>query len=324
MKPSLGTLSRLMLAAAGLLLSAGAQADEFPTKPIHLLVGASAGGTTDTMARAIGAEMAQIFGQSVVVENRPGAGGNIAAETVAHASPDGYILLVSYTSHTINATLYPHLPFDPVKDFTPITMISTVPSLLVGNPHVPANTLAELIAYAKANPNKLTIGIGGLGSSLHMAGDLFKVKAGVSIINVPYKGTAPAMADVIGGHVDLMFISVVTGTSQVQAGTLKAFGTTSLKRLPSLPQVPPIADLVPGFESNAWFGLFGPAKLPPAVTKALYGAAVKALKQPQFVDRLKKEGATAVGDTPDHFAAFVRADVQRWAPIVKQSGATPE
>jgi len=317
-------LLRYAIVAGALLFAAGAHADEFPGKPIKLLVGASAGGTTDTLARAIGAEMAQIFGQPVVVENRPGAGGNIAAEVVAHATPDGTTLLVSYTSHTINATLYPNLPFDPVNDFTPITMIATVPSLLVGNPHVPAATLAELIAYAKANPNKLTIAIGGLGSSLHMAGDLFKVRAGLSILNVPYKGTAPAMADVIGGHVDLMFISVVTGTSQVQAGTLRAFGTTSLQRLPSLPGIPPIADLVPGFESNAWFGLFGPARLPPAVTAALYGAAAKALKQPQFVDRLNKEGASPVGDTPDHFAAFVRADVQRWAPIVKQSGAVPE
>ncbi len=317
-------LLRCGVIAAGMLLAAGAHADEFPTKPVHLLVGASAGGTTDTLARAIGAEMTQILGQSIVVENRPGAGGNIAAEVVARASPDGYTLLVSYTSHTINATLYPNLPFDPVTDFTPITMIATVPSLLVGNPQVPAKTLADLIVYAKANPNKLTMAIGGLGSSLHMAGDLFKVRAGVSILNVPYKGTAPAMADVVGGHVDLMFISVVTGTAQVQAGTLRAYGTTSLQRLPSLPEVPPIADLVPGFESNAWFGLFGPAKLPPAVTAALYAAAAKALKQPQFVDRLKKEGASAVGDTPDQFAAFVRADVQRWAPIVKQSGAVPE
>ncbi len=308
----------------GLLLPLGVGAAEFPTQPIRILVGASAGGTTDTMARGIGAEMTNLLGQPIVVENRPGAGGNIAAEMVAKAPPDGYTLLVSYTSHTINATLYPHLPFDPVNDFTPITMIATVPSLLVGNPHVPANTLPELIAYAKANPNKLTIAIGGLGSSLHMAGDLFKVRAGVSILNVPYKGTAPAMADVVGGHVDLMFISVVTGTSQVQAGTLKAFGTTSLQRLPSLPSVPPIADTVPGFESNAWFGLFGPARLPPSVTVALHDAAVKALHQPQFQDRLKKEGANAVGNTPEDFAAFVRADVQRWAPIVKQSGALPE
>lgn len=312
------------LIVAGLLLAGGARAADFPNRPIHILVGASAGGTTDTLARAIGAEMTKIVGQPVVIEDRPGAGGNIAAEAVAKAAPDGYTLLVSYTSHTINATLYPNLPFDPVNDFTPITMIATVPSLLVGNPHVPANTLAELIAYAKANSNKLTMAIGGLGSSLHMAGDLFKIRAGVSILNVPYKGTAPAMSDVVGGHVDLMFISVVTGTSQVQGGTLKAFGTTSLQRLPSLPQVPPIADVVPGFESNAWFGLFGPAKLPPAVTTALYDAAVKALKEPQFQDRLKKEGASAVGNTPAEFAAFVKADVQRWAPIVKQSGATPE
>ncbi len=305
-------------------LPRGARADAFPSQPIKLLVGASAGGTTDTLARGIAVGMAAALGQPVVVENRPGAGGNIAAEMVAKATPDGSTLLVSYTSHTINATLYPHLPFDPVADFTPITMIATVPSLLVGNPHVPAKTLAELIAYAKANPNKLTMAIGGLGSSLHMAGDLFKVRAGVSILNVPYKGTAPAMADVVGGHVDLMFISVVTGTSQVQAGTLKAFGTTSRQRLPSLPDVPPIADLVPGFESNAWFGLFGPAKLPPAVTAALYDAAVKALKQPQFVERLKTEGASPVGNKPEEFAAFVRADVARWAPIVKQSGAKPE
>lgn len=312
------------LILGGLLLSLGARADDFPNKPIRILVGASAGGTTDTLARGIGAEMTKVLGQPFVIEDRPGAGGNIAAEAVAHATPDGYTLLVSYTSHTINATLYPNLPFDPVNDFTPITMVATVPSLLVGNPHVPAKTLAELIAYARANPNKLTMAIGGLGSSLHMAGDLFKVRAGVSILNVPYKGTAPAMADVVGGHVDLMFISVVTGTSQVQAGTLKAFGTTSLQRLPSLPEVPPIADVVPGFESNAWFGLFGPAKLPPAVTTVLYDAAVKALKEPQFQDRLKKEGASAVGNPPDEFSAFVKADVQRWAPIVKQSGAVPE
>ncbi|HEX9463740.1 MAG TPA: tripartite tricarboxylate transporter substrate binding protein [Alphaproteobacteria bacterium] len=312
------------LAFALLLGSATALAETYPAKPVRLLVGASAGGTTDTLARGIAPGMTAALGQPFVVENKAGAGGNLAAEAVATAAPDGYTLLVSYTSHTINATLYPNLPFDAVTDFTPISMIATVPSLLVGNPHVPADTLADLIAYAKANPGKLTIGIGGLGSSLHMAGDMLKLEAGVSILNVPYKGTAPAMADVIGGHVDLMFASVLTGATQVRAGALKAFGVTSKARLAPMPEVPPIADVVPGFESNAWFGLFGPAKLPPAVTDQLYRAVTQAVREPRLVARLEKEGASPVGSKPADFAAFVGQDVQRWAPIVKQSGAVPE
>ena len=315
---------RLFIVAVSLLAAASAAAQSYPTKPIKLLVGASAGGTTDTLARGIGPGMTAALGQPIVVENKPGAGGNLAAEAVATAAPDGYTLLVSYTSHTINATLYPHLPFDAVKDFTPISMIATVPSLLVGNPKVPADTLKDLIAYAKANPGKLTIAIGGLGSSLHMAGDLLKMEAGLSIVNVPYKGTAPAMTDVIGGHVDLMFVSMLTGAAQVRAGTLKPYGVTSLKRLPSLPEVPPIADVVPGFESNAWFGLFGPAKLPPATTEKLHQALVAALKEPQLLDRLEKESASPVGNTPAEFADFVAKDVKKWAPIVKQSGAVPD
>ncbi len=310
------------LLLALLPLAAGAQT--YPAKPVKLLVGASAGGTTDTLARGIAPGMTAALGQPFVVENKAGAGGNLAAEAVATATPDGYTLLVSYTSHTINATLYPKLPFDAVNDFTPISMIATVPSLLVGNPKVPANTLAELIAYAKANPGKLTIGIGGLGSSLHMAGDLLKRDAGIDILNVAYKGTAPAMADVIAGHVDLMFASVLTGAEQVRAGTLKAFGVTASQRLRSLPDVPPIGDVVPGFESNAWFGLFGPAKLPQAITEQLHGALIKALHDPQLLARLEREGASPVGNTPAEFAAFVRQDVERWAPIVKASGAVPE
>jgi tripartite-type tricarboxylate transporter receptor subunit TctC len=318
-------LAALCAAALLALHPCLAQADDaYPTRPIKILVGASAGGTTDTLARAVGPGMTAALGQPTVVENKPGAGGNLAAEAVATASPDGYTLLVSYTSHTINATLYPNLPFDAVTSFTPITMIATVPSVLVGNPKVPANDLPSLIAYAKAHPGQLTIGIGGLGSSLHMAGDMFKLEAGVSIVNVPYKGTAPAMADVIGGHVDLMFASVLTGATQVRAGTLKAFGVTSKSRLPQLPDVPPIADAVPGFESNAWFGVFGPAHLPPVVTAALYRAISGALKDPKLLARLEAEGASPVGNPPAEFAAFVKADVQRWAPIVRQSGARPE
>ena len=313
----------LLIAAVALAPPGGAQAADYPQRPIKLLVGASPGGTTDTLARAIAVEMSSSLGQPVLVVNRPGAGGNLAAEAVAKSEPDGYTLLVSFTSHTINATLYPHLPFDPFADFTPITMIATVPSLLVGNPKLPAANLEALIALAKAKPDKLTIAIGGIGSSLHLAGDQFKMMAGVRILNVPYKGTSPAMTDVLGGQVDLMFISLVTGTAQVRAGNLRAYGVTTAKRLPSFPDVPAISELVPGFESMAWFGVFGPAKLPAAITEKLNGVIAGALKSAKLREQLRNEGATPVGNSAADFAAFVREDIKRWAPIVKQSGATP-
>jgi len=303
---------------------AAAQAADYPSRPIKLLVGASAGGTTDTMARAIAQPLSKSLGQPVLVENRPGAGGNIAADTVAKAAPDGYTLLVSFTSHTINATLYPNLPFDPVTSFTPISKIATVPSLLVGNPKLPAQNLKELIALAKAKPDKLTIGIGGLGSSLHLAGDQFKMMADLRILNVPYKGTAPALTDVLGGQVDMMFISLVTGTAQVKAGKLRAYGVTSAQRQPSFPDLPAIGEVVKGFESTAWFGVFGPAKLPPEITGKLNGAIVAALNDPKMRERLEKEGATPAASSAAEFAAFVRDDVKHWAPIVKQSGAMPD
>ena len=304
--------------------AAAARAEDYPSRPIKLLVGASAGGTTDTMARAIAQPLSKSLGQPVLVENRPGAGGNLAADTVAKAAPDGYTLLVSFTSHTINATLYPKLPFDPVTDFTPISKIATVPSLLVGNPKLPAQNLNELIALARAKPDKLTIAIGGIGSSLHLAGDQFKMMADLRILNVPYKGTAPALTDVLGGQVDMMFISLVTGTAQVKAGNLRAYGVTSAQRQPSFPDLPAIGEIVNGFESTAWFGVFGPAKLPPDITGKLNGAIVAALNDPKMHEQLEKEGATPARRQRADFAAFVRDDVKHWAPIVKQSGARPD
>jgi tripartite-type tricarboxylate transporter receptor subunit TctC len=317
------TVTALLGLAAQLLASGPSVAADYPVRPIKLLVGASAGGTTDTMARTIAEPLTAAFGQPVLVENRPGAGGNLAAEAVARAAPDGYTLLVSFTSHTINATLYPKLPFDPVADFAPIAMISTVPSLLVGNPKLPAKDLAELIALARQKPGKLTIGIGGIGSSLHLAGDRFKMMAGLDILNVPYKGTAPAMTDVLGGQVDLMFISLVTGSAQVQAGNLRAFGVTSAKRQPSFPDLPAIGEVVPGFESEAWFGVFGPAKLSRDIVDKLNQAILAALKDPRMREQLTREGANPASMTPSEFGAFVREDVERWAPVVRASGAKP-
>src|SRR5215475_11246748 len=274
------------------------RAQDYPNRPIKLLVGASPGGTTDTMARAVALPLQSTLRQPILVETRPGAGGNIAADAVAKAAPDGYTLLVSFTSHTINATLYPKLPFDPVADFAPIAMISTVPSLLVGNPKNPAQDLKSLIALAKAKPGKLTIGIGGIGSSLHLAGDRFKMMAGVDILNVPYKGTAPALTDVLGGQVDLMFISLVTGTAQVRAGNLRAYGVTSAARQPSFPDLPVIGEIVTGFESEAWFGVFGPAKLPDAIVGKLNQAILGALKDAKMRERLMQEGAIPAALTP--------------------------
>jgi len=309
--------------AIALLLVQVAHAEDFPARPIKILVGAPAGGTTDTMARAIAEPMSAALKQPVLVENRPGAGGNLAAAAVAKSPPDGYTLLVSFSSHTINATLYPSLPYDPVADFTPITMIARVPSLLVGRADLPAKDLKGLIALAKAQPHKLTIGIGGIGSSLHLAGEKFKLMTGVDLLNVPYKGTSPALTDLLGGQIDLMFISLVTGTEQVRAGKLRAYGVTSDKRQTTFPDLPAIGEVVPGFESTAWFGVFAPAKLPDAITEKLHGTIVAALKEPRLREQLKTEGATAVGNTPKEFTAFVREDIERWAPVVKASGAKP-
>lgn len=317
----------LLCAAAslGLLTQAPpARAQVAAGKPIRILVGAPAGGTTDTLARTIAQEMSRELDQPVVVENRPGAGGNIAADLVAKSAPDGTTLLMSFTSHTINATLYKKLPFDPVQDFTPITLVANVPSVLVATPSLPANNIPELIQLAKSKPGKLNFAIGSVGSSVHLAGDMFKMMTGTYIVNIPYKGTAPAITDLLSGHVDLMFASTFNVLPHVRAGKLKVLGVTSPAPLPQFPGVAPIGATVKGFESSAWFGLFGPAGLPPDVLQALYQAARKGLETPAVRKRLELDGAQPVGNSPDAFAAFVRNDIKRWAKVVKYSGATPE
>ena len=309
---------------AGLVASCAWAQSVSPTAPVRILVGAPAGGSTDTMARAVAHAMGQQLGRTVVVENRPGAGGNLAAEAVARAAPDGQTLLMSFTSHAINASLYPRLPFDPVKDFTPLTMVSTSPSVLVAHPSLPANNVAELVALAKAKPGQLNFAIGALGSSLHLAGEAFKLKAGVFIVNIPYRGTAPAVQDVLAGQVELMFAAVGNVQQHLRAGKLKALGVTSPHRLAALPDVPAMADTLPGFESSAWFGLFGPAKMAPDLLRTWSDAARAAVQSPDVRRRIEAEGATAVGNSPQDFARFVVADITRWREVVKFSGAKPE
>ncbi|MBU1350428.1 MAG: tripartite tricarboxylate transporter substrate binding protein [Gammaproteobacteria bacterium] len=292
--------------------------------PIRILVGAPAGGSTDTLARTLSIELGRLLGRTVIVENRPGAGGNIAADAVAKAPPDGNTLLMSFTSHAINASLYKTLPFDPIKDFTPLTCVATSPSVLVANPSLPAKDVRELIALAKAQPGKLNFAIGAVGSSLHLAGDAFKMQSGAYIVNIPYRGTAPALQDVLAGQVDLMFAAVGNAQAQIRAGKLKALGVTSAKRLPAFPDVPAIAEVLPGYESSAWFGLFGPGQMNPELAKRISDAARQAIATPDVKKRLEHEGAVPVGNSPEEFARFVQAEIPRWAKVVQFSGAKPE
>lgn len=319
-------MQRRHLLHQGLALAAAAAtgAAQAQTAPIRILVGAPAGGSTDTLARSLANELGRLLNRTVVVENRPGAGGNIAAEAVAKAAPDGNTILMSFTSHAINASLYPSLPFDPIKDFTPLTCVATSPSILVAHPSVPAKDVRELIALAKARPGKLNFAIGAIGSSLHLAGDAFKMQSGVYIVNIPYRGTAPAISDVIAGQVELMFAAVGNAQAQVRAGKLKALGVTSAKRLPAFPDVPAIAEALPGYESSAWFGLFGPARMPADLARRYSEAARQALASADVRRRLEHEGAVPVGNSPEEFTRFVQAEIPRWERVVRFSGAKPE
>lgn len=312
---------RKVLLSTTALIAAGAFAQ---TQPMRILVGAPSGGSTDTLARTLASELGRLLGKTVIVENRPGAGGNIAAEAVAKSAPDGNTLLMSFTSHAINATLYPSLPFDPVRDFTPLTCVATSPSLLVAHPSVPAKDVLELIALAKAKPGQLNFAIGAVGSSLHLAGDLFKMQSGTFIVNIPYRGTAPAIQDVIAGQVELMFAAIGNAQAQVKAGRLKALGVTSATRLAAFPGVPAIAEALPGYESSAWFGLFGPARMSPELARRVSDAARQAIATPEVRRRLDAEGAVPVGNSPEEFSRFVQGEIQRWAKVVKFSGARPE
>jgi tripartite-type tricarboxylate transporter receptor subunit TctC len=307
--------------AAAALLGATAWAQ---SAPVRILVGAPAGGSTDTLARTLATELGRLLGRTVVVENRPGAGGNIAADAVAKAAPDGNTLLMSFTSHAINASLYPSLPFDPIKDFTPLTCVATSPSVLVAHPSLPARDVRELIALAKAQPGKLNFAIGAVGSSLHLAGDAFKMQSGAYIVNIPYRGTAPALQDVLAGQVDLMFAAVGNAQAQIRAGKLKALGVTSARRLPAFPDVPAIAEVLPGYESSAWFGLFGPGQMNADLARRISDAARQAIASPDVKRRLESEGAVPVGNSPEEFARFVQSEIPRWAKVVKFAGAKPE
>jgi tripartite-type tricarboxylate transporter receptor subunit TctC len=316
-------LAALALAAAA-PFTAGAQA--YPTKPITVIVPFAAGGTTDILARVIGQALNKELGQSVIVDNRAGAGGNIGAQLAAKANADGYTLFMGTVgTHAINQSLYRKLPFDPIKDFAPLTRVAMVPNLLVANPGKPYKTVKELIAYAKANPGKVNFGSSGAGSSIHLSGELFNALAKVDMVHVPYKGSAPAVSDLIGGQIDIMFDNMPSAIQHVRAGKLRPLAVTTAKRSPELPDVPTIAEAgVPGYEATSWFGMFAPAGTPAPVVARLNGALVKVLADPQVKKKLAEQGAEPYSEKPEQFAEFIRQEAAKWGKVVKDSGASAD
>lgn len=316
-------LAGLAVAAAGALpLAAGAQ--NYPTKPVTIVVPFSAGGTTDILARIVGQALSAELGQSVVIDNRAGAGGNIGGALAAKAPADGYTLFMGTVgTHAINAALYKKMPFDPVKDFAPLTRVANVPNLLVAHPQQPFKTVKELIDYAKAHPGAVNFGSSGSGSSIHLSGELFKSMAKVDMVHVPYKGSAPAVTDLLGNQIAIMFDNMPSAIQHVRAGKLRPIAVTTARRSPELPDVPTIAEAgVPGYEATSWFGMFAVAGTPKPVLERLNAALAKVLKQPEVVAKIKEQGGETISETPEQFAAFIQAESAKWGRVVKESGAT--
>ena len=300
----------------------------WPNKPVRIIVPFAAGGTTDILARAMAPELTKAFGQSFVVENRAGAGGNIGADLVAKSPPDGYtILMGTVGTHGINKALYAKMPFDSQKDFAPITMVAGVPNVMVMNADkaraLNINSVPEFIQYAKANPAKFSMASSGNGTSIHLAGELFKSRTGIFMTHIPYRGSGPALLDLVGGSVDVMFDNLPSALPQIKAGKLKAFAVTSVQRSGALPDLPTIeeAGKLPGFDASSWFGLLAPAGTPPDIVNRIQQEVAKSLGTAVMKDKLLAQGAIPGGGTPEQFNTFINAEHAKWAQVVKASGA---
>jgi tripartite-type tricarboxylate transporter receptor subunit TctC len=312
-----------LLAVVVLGLSTSAFAQTWPAKPIKWIVPFAPGGTTDILARTIGEKLTVALGQPVIIENKPGAGGGVGADFTAKAPPDGYTIMGgTISTHAINASLYKSLPYDPVKDFVPITLIARVPNMLVINPDIPAKNVAELITLLKANPGKYSFASSGNGTSQHLSGELFKSIAGVDMQHIPYKGSPPALQDVVGGQVAMTFDNITTAWPLAKGGKLRALAVTTAKRSAVAPDVPTLSESgLAGYEVGSWQGVFAPAGTPPAIVKRLNAEIVKIINMPDVTEKLIGLGAEPVGNTSEEFAALVKTEVVKWAEVVKQSGA---
>lgn len=323
------TRRTLMAIAAAMALPGAALAQgNWPTKPVRIVVPFAPGGTTDILARVLAPELSKAFGQQFIVDNRGGAGGNIGADHVAKADADGYTLLMGTVgTHGINKALYSKLPYDPQKDFAPITLVAGVPNVMVMNAarakELGINTVPDFIRYAKANPGKLNMASSGNGTSIHLAGELFKAQTGVFMTHIPYRGSGPAVRDLIGGTMDVMYDNLPSAMPHIQAGSLKAFAVTSAMRSQALPDIPTVAEAanLPGFEASSWFGMLAPAGTPPDIVSRLQTEIAKALKLPEINTRLAGLGAIPSGNTPQEFARLIDSEIAKWAPVVKAAGA---
>ena len=317
--------------AAGLaclaVLPAAAQGT-WPTKPVRIVVPFAAGGTTDILARAVAPELSKAFGQQFIVDNRAGAGGNVGADIVAKSAPDGYTLLMGTVgTHGINRALYEKLPYDPIKDFAPITLVAGVPNVMVMQTEkartLGINNVADFIKYAKANPGKVNMASSGNGTSIHLAGELFKSMSGTYMVHFPYRGSGPALLDMVGGTMDVMFDNLPSSMPQIKAGKLKALAVTSAKRSDALPDVPTIEQAagLKGFDASSWFGLLAPAGTPPDIVNRIQQEVAKSLATPAIKEKMLAQGAIPSGNTPAEFARLIDSEHRKWAKVVKESGA---
>ena len=324
--------SHWLLAACAFAASAtgfDALAQTYPTKSIKLIVPFPAGGTTDILARAVGAELTKSLGQQVIIDNRPGAGGNIGSDIVAKSPADGYTLLMGTVgTHGINQSLYGKMPFDPIKDFAPVTVVAAVPNVLVLNAALAdKNKITDVkrfIEYLKANPGKINMASSGNGTSIHLAGELFKAQTKTFMVHIPYRGSAPAVTDLLGGQADVMFDNLPSSLPFIKAGKLRAIGLTSSKPSPALPGVPPIAQTggeLANYEASSWFGILAPAGTPKDIVNKLQQEIARALASPAVKEKLVGQGAEPVANTPEQFAAFIQSETRKWAQVVKVSGA---
>ena len=312
-----------MLAVATMftiVAAASAQAPAYPDKSIRIVVPFPVGGIADTFGREIGKKLTETWGQPVIIDNRTGAGGNIGADIVAKSPPDGYTLVIgNIGTHAVNVSLFPTMPFDPIKDFTPIVHLMDAEGLLVVNPSVAATTVPELIALARAQPGKLSYASAGIGTTSHLAGELFKSMTKVDIIHVPYKGNVPAITDLLGGQTAMIFATMPTVLPHVRAGKLRPLAVLGTARSPALPDVPTVAESVPGFEVSNWIGLFGPAGMSPSIVSRLNLEVQKIMRSPEIEKRLETEGAKFISMTPEQFAIFQKAEIAKWAKTVKDA-----
>jgi tripartite-type tricarboxylate transporter receptor subunit TctC len=314
---------RAIIGALAIMGALGCPADaqDWPTKQVNLIVPFSAGGTTDLFGRLLANYMHQKFGQPFIVENRAGAGGNLGAAAVAKAAPDGYTFLVGTVStHAINPFIYSKLPYDTVKDFQPVSLIARLPNILVVHPSLPANNVAELIAHLKANPEKLSYGSSGTGTSIHLAAELFKIKTGTTMTHVPFRSSGDIMNNLTGGHINLAFDNITLAWPQVKAGRLRALAVSSTERSAIAPDVPTVADTIPGFEATSWHGVFAPAGTPKPIVDKMAAEMKRILDLPEVKDKLFEIGAVASPMTPEEFARFIDAERAKWQDVVKAAG----